>query len=78
MPVKMQFLRSHLEYFPENCEDFNNEEQGERFPQDFLGTKERYQGRRDVSFGRLLLASEEGCTVCSAQQKFLKRSLIQE
>ena len=34
--VKMYFFRSHLDYFPENCGDFS-EEQGEHFHQDFRG-----------------------------------------
>ena len=44
MSLKRHFLRSHLDYFPENCGDFS-EEQGERFHQDISVMEERYQGR---------------------------------
>ena len=43
MSVKMHFLRSHLDYFPENCGDFS-EEQSKRFHQDLRGMVEGYQG----------------------------------
>ena len=49
MSVKMHFLRSHLDYSPQNCGDLS-EEQGERFHQDIRVMEERYQGRWDVSF----------------------------
>lgn len=42
MSVKMLFLSSHLDYFPENCGDFS-EEQGERFHQEIR--EESYHGR---------------------------------
>ena len=44
MSVKMHFLPSHLDYFPQNCGDLS-EEQGERFHQDIRVMEERYQGR---------------------------------
>ena len=34
MTVKLQFLNSHLSYFPDNCADYS-EEQGERFTRTF-------------------------------------------
>ena len=49
MSVKMHFLRSHLDYFLQNCGDLS-EEQGERFHQDIHVMEERYQGRLDVNF----------------------------
>ena len=49
MSVKIHFLRSNLDYFPQNCGDLN-EEQGERFHQDIRIMEERYQGRWDVTF----------------------------
>lgn len=78
MSVKMHFLRSHLDYFPENCGDFS-EEQGERFHQDIRVMEERYQGRCDVNF----LADYCWCLkrdVASAQhnRKSLKRPFIHE
>ena len=33
MSIKLHFLSSHLDYFPDNCGDYS-EEQGERFHQD--------------------------------------------
>lgn len=48
MSVKLHFLSSHLDYFPENCGDYS-EEQGERFHQDIKVMEERYQGRWDIN-----------------------------
>ena len=42
MSVKMHCLRSYLDYFLENCGDFN-EEQGEHFHQDISGMEKHYQ-----------------------------------
>lgn len=43
MNLKLHFLHSHIEYFPENLGDFS-EEQGERFHQDLQDIEKRYQG----------------------------------
>ena len=48
MSTKMHFLNSHLDYFPQNCGDYS-EEQGERFHQDIRMMEERYQGRWDIN-----------------------------
>ena len=48
MSIKMHFLHSHLDYFPENCDDYS-EEHGERFHQDISCMEERYQGCWDVN-----------------------------
>jgi hypothetical protein len=48
MSLKLHFLSSHLDYFPQNCGDYS-EEQGERFHQDIRVMEERYQGRWDVN-----------------------------
>ena len=48
MSIKMHFLHSHLEYFPENCGDYS-EEQGERFHQDICEMERRYQGKWSIS-----------------------------
>ena len=48
MSIKMHFLQSHLDYFPENCGDYS-EEQGERFHQDIKTMETRYQGRWDIN-----------------------------
>ena len=43
MSVKLHFLHSHLEYFPDNLGNYS-EEQGERFHQDLKVMERRYQG----------------------------------
>ena len=48
MSVKMHFLSSHVDYFPDNCGDYS-EEQGERFHHDLRQMEERYQGYWDVN-----------------------------
>ena len=46
MSIKLHFLHSHLDRFPDNLGDYS-EEQGERFHQDIRIMEERYQGRWD-------------------------------
>lgn len=77
MSVKLHFLSSHLDYFPNNCGDFS-EEQGERFHQDIRVMEERYQGRWDVN----MLADYCWCLkrdspVVKHVRKSLKRSFLQ-
>ena len=48
MSVKVHFLHSHLNYFPENLGAFS-EEHGERFHQDIKDMETRYQGKWSVS-----------------------------
>lgn len=48
MNLKLHFLHSHLDRFPDNLGDFS-EEQGERFHQDLKVMETRYQGRWDVN-----------------------------
>lgn len=48
MSIKLHFLDSHLDFFPENLGDFS-EEQGERFHQDIKNMETRYQGRWNVN-----------------------------
>uniref|UniRef100_UPI00358E4839 uncharacterized protein n=1 Tax=Myxine glutinosa TaxID=7769 RepID=UPI00358E4839 len=58
MSIKMHFLSSHLDYFPENCGDVS-EEQGERFHQDIRVMEERYQGPMGCQHAcRLLLVPQ--------------------
>ena len=47
MSIKMHFLFSHMEKFPENLGAMSDE-QGERFHQDMRQMEERYQGRWDA------------------------------
>ena len=46
MSIKVHYLHSHLDKFPENLGDVS-EELGERFHQDIKVMEERYQGRWD-------------------------------
>ena len=41
MILKLHFMDSHVEYFPENLGDYS-EEQGERFHQDIKIMEQRY------------------------------------
>jgi len=43
MSIKVHYLHSHLDKFPENLGDVS-EEQGERFHQDIKCMEKRYQG----------------------------------
>ena len=44
MSIKLHYLSSHLDYFPENLGDVS-EEQEERFQQDIRTMEQKYQGR---------------------------------
>ena len=44
MSIKVHFLHSHLDAFPENLGDVSDD-QSERFHQDIQTMEERYQGR---------------------------------
>ena len=48
MNLKLHFLHSHLDYFPENFGDYSAE-QGERFHQDISEMESRYQGNWNVN-----------------------------
>jgi len=48
MSIKLHFLYSHLDRFPENLGDLSDE-QGERFHQDISAVEVRYQGRWDAA-----------------------------
>lgn len=48
MSLKIHFLHSHLEYFPENCGDVSDEH-GERFHQEIANMERRYQGKWNVA-----------------------------
>jgi len=48
MNLKLHFLDSHLDQFPENNGDFS-EEQGERFHQDLKEFERRFQGQWGVN-----------------------------
>ena len=44
MSIKIHYLHSHLDHFPDNLGDMSDE-QGERFHQDIHEMETRYQGR---------------------------------
>jgi len=44
MSLKIHFLESHLDFFPENLGEVSDEH-GERFHQDILAMEMRYQGK---------------------------------
>ena len=44
MSLKVHFLDSHLNYFPESCSDVSDEH-GERFHQDIMFLEKRYEGK---------------------------------
>ena len=46
MNLKLHFMDSHVEYFPENLGDYS-EEQGQRFHQDIKVMERRYKERWD-------------------------------
>ncbi|GBM56940.1 hypothetical protein AVEN_82431-1 [Araneus ventricosus] len=48
MSLKVHFLDSHLDYFPENLGEVS-EEEGERFHQDIKEMKRRYQRKWNLS-----------------------------
>ena len=43
MSLKIHFLQSHLDFFPENC-GVVSDEHGERFHQDISSMEKRYEG----------------------------------
>ena len=76
MSIKMHFFDSHLDYFPNNCGDYS-EEQYERFHQDVSIMKERYKGRVDVNmvadYCWCLMRDEPGAI---DKRKSVKKSFI--
>jgi hypothetical protein len=48
MSLKVHFLDSHLDFFPENLGTVSNEH-GERFHQDIYNMEKRYQGKWSLS-----------------------------
>ena len=54
MNIKIHYLFSHLDRFPENLGELS-EEQGERFHQDIKVMEERYQGRWDTHMMRTIV-----------------------
>ena len=62
MSLKIQFLFSHLNFFPLNCGDVRDEH-GERCHQDISVMQHRYKGEMERCHLRwLLLDDEKGCS----------------
>ena len=77
MSIKLYYLFSHLDYFPENLGNVV-EEQDERFHHDIRTMEERYQGRRDshmnVDYCWTLIRD---CTEQSHSRKSYQRTFLQ-
>lgn len=68
MSIKLHFLYSHIDYFPENLGSLS-EEQGERFHQDIKEMEKRYQGRWDVN----MIADYYWCSKRKTEKQNYKR-----
>ena len=76
MSVKMHFLRSHVDYFLENCGDLS-EEQDERFHQDISDTEKRDRGGLDLNFlAGYCLCLRRDVESAQRKRKSLKRPFI--
>ena len=76
MSIKVHFLHSHLDHFPENLGDLS-EEQGERFHQDIQTMESRYQGRWDTHMmADYCWNLQRDCLGKSYKRKSLKRSFL--
>ena len=77
MSIKLHYLFSHLDYFPENLGDVS-EEQGERFHQDIKIMEERYQGRWDAHMmSDYCWTLIRDCAGQSYKRKSYKRTFLQ-
>ena len=75
--IKVHFLHSHLDRFPENCGDVSDE-QGERFHQDIKKMEERYQGRWDTHMmADYCWSLQRDCQGLLHNRKSRKRSLFE-
>ncbi|KAL7630004.1 UNVERIFIED_CONTAM: hypothetical protein RMT77_019877 [Armadillidium vulgare] len=72
MSIKIHYLHSHLDNFPENLGDVSDE-QGERFHQDIKTMEERYQGRWNshmmADYCWSLMRQPRSCTSEISQEK---------
>lgn len=73
MSLKLHFLDSHLDKFPENLGDYS-EEQGERFHQDIKEMERRYQGFWDVNMMSDYCWNLKRDTSVKHKRKALKRT----
>ena len=78
MSIKVHYLFSHLDRFPENLGDLSKE-QGERFHQDFKTMEERYQGRwDDHMMANYCWSIMRDCSTTQHKRKSYKRRLCVE
>jgi hypothetical protein len=76
MSIKIHYLHSHLERFPENLGDIS-EEQGERFHQDIKIMEERYQGRwNSHMMADYCWSLQRDCTYRQHERKSKKRTFM--
>ena len=76
MSIKLHFLHSHLNRFPENLGDVNDE-QGERFHQDIKMIEKRYQGRWDQHMmADYCWGLERDCVAVCHRRKSSKRKSL--
>lgn len=77
MSIKIHFLHSHIDFFPENLGDVS-EEHGERFHQDIKDMEKRYQGRwnRNMMADYCYMLKRE-CKSAGSAKKSKKRSFEQ-
>ncbi|GFV91345.1 uncharacterized protein TNCV_898621 [Trichonephila clavipes] len=74
MSVKVHFLHSHLDYFPENLGAVS-EEQGERFHQDIKEMERRYQGRWNNSGASVRRPGvDRKCITTKSQNRYLAKT----
>ena len=77
MSIKVHYLFSHFDRFPENIGDVS-EEQGERFHQDIKSMEERYQGRWDTHMmADYCWSLMRNCEQQSHKRKSYKRKFTQ-
>jgi hypothetical protein len=65
MSLKVHFLDSHLDFFPENLGAVVSDELRERFHQDISNMEKRYQGKWSLS----MLDPQERCSTGDIKQK---------
>ena len=76
MSIKVHFLNSHLDKFPENLGDISDE-QGERFHQDIKAMEERYQGKWDTHMmADYCWSIKSDCMEMKHSRKAYKRKFI--
>ena len=78
MSIKIHYLFSHLDRFPENLGDYS-EEQGERFHQDIQIMEERYQGRWNTHMmADYCWSLQRDCSSTTHSRKSHKRRFVQD